>query len=196
MFIIRFAGLILVLTLFAMSALIPVAAQANDLPKSGDRFGNWSLTCVALGPQQTRCGLTQQVMSKKSGKPVFKLSLAYAKSSDRLLLTAKTPLNVLLPSGVLLTVDKHKPQRMRMYQCKRTGCLAVTKVDDALYAQLIGGKVVEARIWLTLKGNKVAKLPIKLRLPGVKEGLAALKQDGSGMHEDEVNSMLGETPMF
>jgi len=93
--------------------------------------------------------------------------LQFADKPSRLLLTIRTPLEVLLTPGVGLGVDEVKTTTNPFYHCHPEGCLAIFPVSKKLRKNLESGKQVNIGYHLT--NGKKYHIPVSWT--GVTAGL-------------------------
>lgn len=118
--------------------------------------------------------------SKKAAQNVSVLTLAFSKglpdkkSKKRaVLLTVLTPLNIHLPSGFELTVDKNKPIKNVYRNCNQAGCWVNAQLSARDMKRLKKGKFGLGQMRL-LNGQNVR---IKFSLKGLGQALAALEKE-------------------
>jgi invasion protein IalB len=161
-------------------------------PKVGDRFGNWTFACMAIGPGNTKCGLTQDVVSRSSGKRILKATLGYLGKSGELILVLRTPLNLYLPTGVVANIDSGLKRRMVLQQCKKNGCIAVAKISQSFQDELFLGSRMRIKFKIILKEGIVG-IPVKINLNGTQKGIQALEKSRIGDGYNQKNEQL---PIF
>ncbi len=118
--------------------------------------------------------------SKDAAQNVSVLTLAFSKglpdkkSKKRsILLTVLTPLNIHLPSGFDLTVDKNKPIKNVYRNCNQAGCWVNAQLSNLDMKRLKQGKFGLGQMRL-LNGQNVR---IKFSLKGLGRALAALEKE-------------------
>ncbi|MBF0453410.1 MAG: invasion associated locus B family protein [Magnetococcales bacterium] len=163
--------------------LLLLPTQGESAPKVGDRFGAWTFSCKAMGPGKTRCGLIQQVQTRRSGKTILYATLGYAGKGGRLVLMLRTPLNIYLPTGVQVGIDSGPLQSAPLQQCKKKGCVALLKISNTLLEAFYSGTQMRVVFRVILKEGVVA-VPVKLMLNGLKNGILAL--EGSDRKENRI----------
>lgn len=118
--------------------------------------------------------------SKAAAKNVSVLTLAFSKglpdkkSKKRsILLTVLTPLNIHLPAGFDLTVDKNKPIKNVYRNCNQAGCWVNAQLSSQDMRRFKKGKFGLGQMRL-LNGQNVR---IKFSLKGLGRALAALEKE-------------------
>jgi invasion protein IalB len=181
-----FALFLLLLLTFSM------VAQAG--PKVGDKFGAWTFSCKAIGPGETKCGLAQNVIFKRGGKPVFlSVTVAYNDSNNVLSMALKTPLYSYLTSGISMSIDSGYGKKVPFQQCKKGGCIGVFKINKKFRNALILGRTLKTEFKVIL--NKVVyKVPGSISLRGMAKGLVALDGGKIPLGEEKVDKY--QYPVF
>jgi len=135
--------------------------------------------CEVLQVAQVKSPSTDKT-SKKSAQNVSVLTLAFSKglpdkkSKKRaVLLTVLTPLNIHLPSGFDLTVDKNKPIKNVYRNCNQAGCWVNAQLSNRDMKRLKQGRFGLGQMRL-LNGQNVR---IKFSLKGLGRALAALEKE-------------------
>lgn len=129
------------------------------------------------------CEVAQIAEVKQGEKDVNVLTLAVAKTSPDparkekkqapdLLLTALVPLNVFLPSGLLIDADGNSVAEIKYRNCNEAGCLAQQKLDARVITALQKGTAGGARLRL-MNGQNIN---IKFSLKGLTDALNALQK--------------------
>ena len=162
-------------TLFALwFAGSPSLAQ---VPKVGDRFGDWVFTCKALSAEETVCALIQTVTIQAQQGRGRILTLNLRRVEDRkaeerkIALFALLPLGIYLPTGVAARVDQGPQFSMLLTTCTQTGCEAETELDGKTLGALKAGQ----QLFIGFKTSSQSEvLTIAASLKGVTKGLEAL----------------------
>ena len=159
-----------------------IKERAKSIPEmKAERFGEWFYRCVEVKTSKQKsaqqCEVVQVSQIKQNEKMVNVLTLAFAlapkdnKEKAKWVLTALTPLNVYLPVGFGLAVDKNKPSTISRYRnCNQAGCWVQQLVNDKLMSRLKKGKNGIGRLRL-MNGQNVN---IKFSLNGLTAALKAL----------------------
>jgi len=153
----------------------PLAAMlcaALAAPRNGDTFGAWTLTCEAVGVNQTTCALRQRVVRASDQAFVADLLAFTNRDGSKRFLAARLPLGVHLASGFAIRPQGSETETPFVWQvCTREVCEAVAQVTDAdlaafgAAAQMVGGY---------RPGMTAEPLVFGFTMAGVTEGIAAL----------------------
>lgn len=170
-----------------------VAVQ-QQVPKSKTKkYDDWYYRCIEQTADKKsparQCEVLQVAQvkspsgdknSKKVAQNVSVLTLAFSKglpdkkSKKRaVLLTVLTPLNIHLPSGFEITVDKNKPIKNVYRNCNQAGCWVNAQLSARDMKRLKKGKFGLGQMRL-LNGQNVR---IKFSLKGLGQALAALEKE-------------------
>jgi invasion protein IalB len=158
--------------LIALMALALPAAAQDATAANGTRFGDWTLSCEALGPAQTVCVLRQTLVETGGDDERFLVELLAFPSPDgaRTWIAARVPLGVHLPSGFALRAgDDDPPLRFDWQSCSRDLCEALLALDDA--SALDGVEVIAGYRPAPGAGPAV----FRVGMAGLADGLAALR---------------------
>jgi invasion protein IalB len=176
----------IVLTASVMFLLTVVTATAADKPKSSiqsERFDDWFYRCVETSPQKgkkkgnNRCEVVQIAQTKQKEKSVNLLTVSLSEmklgkaKKKKTVMTILTPLNVYLPAGMKLAVDKGKSVTLQYRNCNNAGCWIQHFVDAKTLRSLQSGNAGYAKLRLINGQN----LKIKFSLKGLKAALTSLK---------------------
>ena len=164
--------------IFLLAAVALATPAGAQQPKFGDKFGDRSFNCRAVGQDKTVCGLFQIVMwETESGKsPIMNLTIRRfddIKSKDRkTVLAALMPLGIFLPAGVVARIDKGEQFALVPQACTKNGCEAASILDAAMLADMRAGKELVVGFQVGAGGKVVT---VSGSLTGITKGLAALK---------------------
>ena len=165
-----FAGLIVIAAGFVFGKLYVVEASI----KSGQKFGDWVVSCAKDNKQQEICLLTQQYSVTKDDKTqvIAVLQLGYFGTDKVLKLFEIVPLGVNLESGTsIISVDKLIAPA-KFFVCDAGGCQA--KAD--LSADDIKALTSNSPNSLAMIGGDGKQINIPISNNGLKEGLEALSK--------------------
>lgn len=156
-----------VLTAAAMAVLASPAAAKETAPL-------WHKTCAKAGGK-TDCFVEQFTMIRNHGRtvPILHTRMDFdgaGKDKARILLT--TPLGVLLPAGLHLSIDGGKPFALPFDRCDRYGCTAIANLNQSATLKLERGRTLMVRFVVT---PKVAP-DIPVRLQGLAAALRSLRK--------------------
>jgi len=139
-------------------------------------YGDWIYRCaVQSGDTAThpRCAVAQQMVFQQKGKTIPLLTLAFAPAEhggSGHVANILAPLDVLLPSGIGLSVDAAPVTTLPYTFCDVAGCWSIGSSADAFIGAAQIGKVGHAEVQL-VNGRKVT---INFSLNGLARALAAL----------------------
>jgi len=166
-------------TVFSCSLFILAAGQGLAEPRiASDHFDDWFYRCAEPenGSGPARCEAVQIAQTKQGEQTVNLLTLSLSETSQdkkkQTVLTVLTPLNVFLPIGLNLTIDKGKSVTLQYRNCNNAGCWLQHAVDDKTLAALKSGQAGFAKIRLINGQN----LNIKFSLKGLEPALKALHE--------------------
>lgn len=167
--------------------------SANAQSKT-KKFEDWYYRCIAPAGKSNASELQCEVLqvaqvktpskgddtSSTSDKSVSVLTLAFSKGLPAkgkkkrdILFTVLTPLNIHLPSGFEVTVDKGKPVKHTYRNCNQAGCWVNAQLSQKDVQRLKRGAFGVGQMRL-LNGQNVR---IKFSLKGLKRALAALESN-------------------
>lgn len=135
----RLAAVLAGATLLSACAALPAAAQQSGTIRS--THGAWSIICdTPPGATAEVCAMQQMVISQD--RPEMGLAIAVLRTADNKaeVLTVLTPLGVLLPNGLGLTVDGKNIGRAYFARCYADGCRVEVILDKPLLDALSTGK--------------------------------------------------------
>jgi invasion protein IalB len=164
--------------------LTATAVSAADEPKArilSERSGDWFYRCVETGENKSekRCEVVQIAQTKQGEKSINLLTVSLSELSQgksqkkKTVLTMLTPLNVFLPAGLELTIDKQKSVTLQYRNCNNAGCWIQHLVDAKTLTALKTGDAGYAKLRLINGQN----LKIKFSLKGLKDALKSLKAE-------------------
>jgi invasion protein IalB len=148
-----------------MAFAVVASAVASD--KLGRvAHGDWERRCEPLpddhgkGPTNS-CYLVQIVPDESSGAEVMRAIIGYGPGREQALAVFILPLNVFLPSGVVIRVDDNTPLMAAFQLCSANGCRAVLPLDEGTLDALRSGG--EATILVEDGRHNVRRLTLSLR---------------------------------
>lgn len=145
-------------------ALAAVAAASNNTDRV--KHGDWERRCEPLpndngeGPTSS-CYLLQVVADEASGTEVMRTIIGFAPGRGEALAVFILPLNVFLPSGVVVRIDDGAPLMATFQICSVNGCRAVLPLDEEMLDALRAG--IEATILVEDGRHNVRRLTLSLR---------------------------------
>jgi invasion protein IalB len=155
---------------FLFSSVSIQGANSQDL-NVGDRVGDWIFECIGIGVNQTRCLLTQRLVLENNQQEIMRLTLSTIGDSDQVLLTARVPLGIFLPSGVAARIDNGEDFQLTPTFCRQEGCEAqVILGPDLLDAMKRGNEIL---VGFRQNPNSDT-IVVPASLIGVSRGLSAI----------------------
>ena len=133
-------------------------------------YGDWQLRCEGVqgGPEQ--CALVQNVVTEDKGNLGLVVIVVKTADGSGLLLRVVAPLNILLPNGLGLRIDRTEIGRAGFVRCLSSGCVAEVVMDAQLLAQFRSGRAATFVVWPTPEEG----VGIPVALSGFSAGVAAL----------------------
>lgn len=190
----RFAVVVIgLLSLSGVSARAEQVGENNTQilpPVHAERFDDWEIVCARSSAQvnvvrevdatgASACRL-QQAQAVNGGRDVaFLFNIVLQKSEPIAIVSA--PLNVYLPAGVELTIDRGKTQRAAFETCNISGCHAGFALNEALLVSLKRG----AKLVASLQDGRSKKIPVTVSLRGITAGLKRLDELSQGDRSDD-----------
>lgn len=157
----------------------PAAPAPPGFAANGQAFGDWMIACAGGQQRQARRCFARQVQMIKSqaGGEAGKRRLIDARvgflgPKGQAAFVAMLPLGVFIPAGAALRIDERQPIPLRLEFCTRMGCRAVTVLDDATLAALLGSTELAVRFSPGFTG-KVAS--IRLSPKGLADAMKVLE---------------------
>ena len=118
----------------ALCAALPALAQSEEdvTITNGQKFGAWTVNCVAVAVGQTNCTLTQRIL--RASDNAFIADLVAVRDPDaQTYIVARVPVGVSLPAGFAMReAEAEEPMEFTWQVCTREVCEAVLKVEDDL----------------------------------------------------------------
>ncbi|MEM7270452.1 MAG: invasion associated locus B family protein [Pseudomonadota bacterium] len=160
--------------LLALMMILAGAATAQAQAKNGQRFGDWTLRCVAQGPGQTSCALRQRVTRADTNELLADVSLnmAQVQGTPRVLMVVVTPDGVALNIAPGFIVDgEGDAVNLSWRTCSQNLCRAAALLSPQQQGAVMAG--LEMRLgYNRFQSEQTTVLPVSLK--GVTAGLAAL----------------------
>lgn len=150
---------------------LPLFAQ-QDRISVGSRFGGWTVACEAVGVGETVCVLSQRLMRSADGAVLADL-LAVPGGADTVLLAARVPLGVHLPSGLAMAPAGSDTQVALEWQaCTAAFCEAAVRLDAETVAAIEAAGQMRVGYRPRLGAEP---LVFAAEAAGLAEGIAALR---------------------
>jgi invasion protein IalB len=163
-------GMILAALAFMNMPAFAADQEADDSELKA-MHGAWQVRCGrAPGAQKEKCALIQSVRAED--RPNIHLMVIFIRSYDgkTRLLRVITPLGVLLPHGLGLTIDKDNVGNVKFTKCGKSGCIAEIELDEKLFKRFEKGQKAIFVIFQTLEKG----IGIPISLEGFVEGFKEL----------------------
>lgn len=170
-----FLSIIIILSANAISSL----AYAEKPRISSQRFDDWHYRCVEAvvnGKKSNRCEVVQVAQTKQGENVINLLTVSFSEITDKkkkkqTVITVLAPLNVFLPAGLALSVDKNKASGLKYRNCNKAGCWIQHLVKADLLKQFDKGVSGFAKMRL-INGQNIN---VKFSLKGLSSAMKALK---------------------
>jgi invasion protein IalB len=144
----------------------PVAAPSAPQQKGPP----WAKACGKDGQGTELCFVQQFAIAEPQKLVLLQVRVGYLGPNAVPRLILATPLGVLLPPGVTITLDQEKPLMMPFGSCQQDGCLAIADLDADALKRITGGKVLAVRYMAA--ENKPIDIPVQLA--GLADALKAV----------------------
>ncbi|MCX7561581.1 invasion associated locus B family protein [Sulfitobacter sp. F26204] len=99
---------------------------------NGQKFGAWTVACVAVAVGKTNCTLTQRILRATDSAFVADI-IATRNDKDETYLIARVPVGVFLPNGFAMREAENQDEKAVMsftwQACNRDFCEALLQVD-------------------------------------------------------------------
>lgn len=167
-------------------ALVPAQSQsqaqaqtqgaAQDGPRNGTAFADWTVVCAAEAPEQNVCALAQTLENPETGALLAEIGLNPLGSGDaaRLVMVLRTPTSMLLSVRPAFRVGAGPTVPLNWHTCTGDTCSALLTLDDASIRALRRGITMIVG-YQPLGQDRPLTFPVSLR--GVTAGLRALGVD-------------------
>lgn len=133
-------------------------------------YGDWQLRCETASGAREQCALVQNVVTEDKGNLGLVVIVVKTADGSGLLLRVVAPLNILLPNGLGLRIDRTEIGRAGFVRCLSSGCVAEVVMDAQLLAQFRSGRTATFVVWPTPDEG----VGIPVALAGFPAGVAAL----------------------
>ncbi|MGH1351429.1 MAG: invasion associated locus B family protein [Methyloligellaceae bacterium] len=157
---------------------------AGEGPRiKSERFDDWYYRCsetVVKKKKSKRCEVVQIAQTKREKTTINLLTISLSrieneKKKKQTVITVLAPLNVFLPAGMTLTVDKNKASGLKYRNCNKAGCWIQHLVNDKLEKQMSKGKFGFAKMSL-INGQNIN---VKFSLKGLSKAMKAMESGRS-----------------
>jgi invasion protein IalB len=144
------------------------SAEAQGVVRA--TYGDWQMRCESVQGAGDQCALVQNVVTEDKGNLGLVVIVVKTADGSGLLLRVVAPLNILLPNGLGLRIDRTEIGRAGFVRCLTTGCVAEVVMDAQLLAQFRSGRSATFIVWPTPDEG----VGIPVALTGFSAGVAAL----------------------
>lgn len=173
--------------LVILMAAAPAAAQDTDTTetaeaqgtataapvRNGSRFGAWTVTCEALGVNETACVLSQTLVRSSDDRFLAEILAFWSGDGTSSYMAARLPNGVFFPSGFAFKPeDSEERQSFAWQSCSQELCEALLPIDLETLQTLEDGADVFAGYRPRLGADP---LVFRLNLEGISDGMTALK---------------------
>jgi invasion protein IalB len=178
------------IALFCLTLGSASAAVASELPplRTVGSFGGWTLYCKPSPATMSDCALAQAVQSSSGDKTKLVMSISFDEKWD---LAAKIRVepSLVRTEGIALLVDGIQLGVIDPSSCDLTGCTASFVPTSSMLARIFPGRELEAEFRAE---SSTTGTSIGLDLPGLSDGLAAMRKNVPPPQTDGVLVALGE----
>lgn len=155
----------------AMAIQVPGAAAQERLA-NGSQFGSWTVSCEAVGVNETICVLSQRLVAS-SGQAFLAEFLAFADpEAPGAYVAARVPLGVHFPAGFALRPEAGEEQIAFEWQsCSTELCEALVRFDPEDLLEIDSAESLLAGYLPRVEGEPVV---FRVGMTGIRDGLVAL----------------------
>ncbi len=165
----RLMSMLVLITSFSLS---PAYANNANGERVAGVYGEWEVICAKpLGAKTEKCGAVSKV--KAADIPDVGLVITFMKAgrNDKILLSIRAPLGVLLLNGLGLKIDDKNVGSVDFLRCTVSGCIANVFIDDSLEKKFRAGNMAMFIIFKTPEQG----IAIPVSLAGLSKAYAAMK---------------------
>lgn len=149
------------------------AASQPAPVRNGARYGAWTVTCEALGMNDTACVLSQTLVRSADNQLLAEVLAFWSGDGAASYMAARVPNGVFFPSGFAFKPEDSEERQSFVWQsCSAELCEGLLPIDAATLDSLESGADVFAGYRPRLGAEP---LVFRLNLDGISEGMAALK---------------------
>ncbi|QOL80116.1 invasion associated locus B family protein [Pseudooceanicola spongiae] len=148
---------------------LSMGEDPNATPQAGQTYikeeiGDWALQCVKTEDGKDEPCQLYQLLRDDTDNPVAEIVLFRVSGAGQVAAGASViaPLQTLLPSGVLLSVDDGQPKKYPFSVCSRVGCVARIGLTEAEVNAMKNGKQANIVIRPFSAPDVEVKLPASL----------------------------------
>ena len=137
--------------LFVLGAVVALGGEhlffkrtdPRDSMRTMEAFQDWQLTCSPRTDKNGGCELATAIFDRATRAPLVRLTVNQ-KGADETLAVV-TPLGVLIPPGVRLSIGSAQPRLLAFRTCVQGGCVAILPLNSDLTSEMARntlGKIV------------------------------------------------------
>jgi len=118
-------------------ALAALPAAAQDSVANGAQFGAWTVSCQALGKNQTACVLTQTLRRDTDNAFIAQMLAFWNADGSESFIGARVPTGVYLPTGFAVQGEKSEQATFLIWQnCTPEICEALRVIEGDMLSEL------------------------------------------------------------
>jgi len=118
-------------------------------------------------PKRGRCEIFQRLTVQDTGQRLAELAIGFPGGEDSARGVFVLPLGILLPPGVVMTIDDSQPMRFDVRYCDQNGCVAHVSLNQQVLGMMRSGN----QATLTIKSNQGKDVNIPMPLTGFSKAL-------------------------
>lgn len=162
-----------------MLAAVPLAGgkahAAASLDLEGKVFNAWTMRCSEVTNPETQakvpvCEAFQQIKNQE-GQTVFEVIVTNPPGQDGMVGAILTPLGVVLPAGIAVSIDGNAMGKLPYLRCVQQGCVGQFVFTDAQFASWKAG----AKGLVTVVRGNGTEVALPLSLSGFTAATDAMK---------------------
>ncbi|MFN3145162.1 MAG: invasion associated locus B family protein [Paracoccaceae bacterium] len=116
----------MLLRLFCSICILSLPAAAQEPARIGQTFGQWTVSCEAIGVGRTSCILEQSLYRREDGAFVAQALLFWNADGQQSFVGMRVPLGAYLPAGAeMRAAAEEEPMRLAWQTCVQQFCEAV-----------------------------------------------------------------------
>lgn len=160
--------------------LLFAKSDPRDAMQTIDTLQDWRLTCPPRTDKKGVCVMQSPIYQPGSSTVIAELTVAPknradAKSDE---LTVVTPLGVIVPPGLRLTVGNGQPKTVSYKTCVQIGCIASLPIDSGIASALSQNSSGQ----ITVIAGDAKPVALNFSLRGYRDALAARAVDMAARH--------------
>lgn len=167
------------------------ATISNEPLETTATYGNWVLHCVQLPSSSngkddqeggTNCEIVQSAQVQGQSRPVMQMAIGRLPGQKDFTVTTVLPTNVSIPGRVHVVMNSEANEQekktdgfdLTLTRCLPSGCVAVTKLDSKMRAQMSAGMTGQLQ-FISANGQEIG---IPLSWMGFTQAMKALDKKG------------------